>query len=137
MKCGRKSDAALIVVDTSVWIDALREPTGEEANTLKGLLDADEVALPVPVRVELLSGIAKKERLRVQRALTGLPVLAINDETWSILEDFATRAAIVGQRFTVTDLLIASAARELGALVWSLDSDFERMERAGLVELYR
>lgn len=137
MKCGGKSDAALIVVDTSVWIDALREPTGEEANTLKGLLDADEVALPVPVRVELLSGIAKKERLRVQRALTGLPVLAINDETWSILEDFATRAAIVGQRFTVTDLLIASAAREIGGLVWSLDSDFERMERAGLVELYR
>jgi predicted nucleic acid-binding protein len=127
----------LIVVDTSVWIDALREPAGKQANTLKGLLDADEVALPVPVRVELLSGIAKKERLRVQRALTGLPVLAINDETWTILEDFATRAANAGERFTITDLLIASAAREIGGLVWSLDNDFARMERTGLVQLYQ
>jgi predicted nucleic acid-binding protein len=127
----------LIVVDTSVWITSLRQPSGETSETLKGILDADEVALPVPVRVELLSGIAKKERLRVQRALSGLPVLAINDETWSILEEFVNRAADAGQRFTITDLLIASAAREIGALVWSLDSDFERMERAGLVQLYQ
>jgi len=32
--------------------------------------------------------------------------------------------------------LIASLAAEIGGLVWSLDKDFERMERLGLVSLY-
>jgi predicted nucleic acid-binding protein len=33
-------------------------------------------------------------------------------------------------------MLIGAIAAEAGALVWSLDNDFIRMERAGLVELY-
>jgi predicted nucleic acid-binding protein len=39
----------VIVVDTSIWIDANRRPDGNSATTLKALLDADEVALAWPV----------------------------------------------------------------------------------------
>ena len=46
------------------------------------------------------------------------------------------RAADAGERFTVTDLLIASLTSEIGGLVWSLDKDFERMEKLGFVSLY-
>lgn len=123
----------MIVVDTSVWISALRQPVGSNAEILNSLLSADEVALPVPVRVELLSGAGHKERPRLRRALTSLPVLGMTDDTWSIVDQWLDK----GHAFSLPDLLIAAAAREIGALVWSLDSDFERMERAGLVELYR
>jgi hypothetical protein len=35
-----------------------------------------------------------------------------------------------------TTLLIARLAHDIGGLVWSLDSDFERMARLKLVRLY-
>lgn len=46
------------------------------------------------------------------------------------------RDASAGQRFAITDLLIARLADEIGALVWSLDSDFERLARLKFVNIY-
>lgn len=126
----------MTVVDTSVWVAALRGASGSAAETLAGLLDADEVALPLPVRLELSAGVARSERSALTRALTALPVVAPSDETWALIERWIEQAANAGQRFALTDLLIAALAEELGALVWSLDADFERMSAVGLVRLY-
>ena len=125
----------MIVVDTSVWIASLRgiEP---QSKILKSFLDADEVALPVPVRIELLARISRGERARVERALTGLPICAITDGTWAIVRGWVGPAADVGHTFTISDLLIGAVASEIGGLVWSLDRDFERMAALGFVRLY-
>jgi predicted nucleic acid-binding protein len=58
------------------------------------------------------------------------------EETWQPLTEWIARAADAGERFAVTDLLIASLSTEIGGLVWSLDKDFERMEKLGFVSLY-
>ena len=42
-----------------------------------------------------------------------------------------------GLRFGLTDLLIARLADEAGALVWSLDADFEQLAKLEMVRLYR
>jgi predicted nucleic acid-binding protein len=126
----------VIVVDTSVWVAAQRRPSSGTAATLLTLLDADEVALALPVRLELLAGVARSDRRRFQRAFSALPVLVPTEETWQPLDDWIARAADAGQRFAITDLLIARLADEIGGLVWSLDSDFERLERLNMVALY-
>lgn len=126
----------MIVVDTSVWVDAIRCPKGITQSTLKQLIDADEVGLALPVRIELMAGIARKDRRAFGRALSGLPVLIPTEETWRLIESWVTPAADKGQRFAVTDLLIAGLANESGALVWSLDEDFDRLEELGLVQTY-
>ena len=126
----------MIVVDTSVWVAAQRHPAGDTARTLLSLLDADEVALALPVRLELWAGIAKSDRRRFERAFSALPVLVPTEETWELLGDWIARAADAGQRFALTDLVIARLADEIGALVWSLDSDFERLARLKLVRMY-
>jgi predicted nucleic acid-binding protein len=127
----------LIIVDTSVWISALRGLNAGHAETLTSLLDADEVALPVPVRIQLLSVVSPQERAQVRKALSGLPVIAVNEEMWSTVERWTEHAADGGHHFALSDLLIAAAADDIGGLVWSLGRDFERMARMGLVELYR
>jgi len=126
----------MIVVDTSVWVDALRHGDGPVAAALGRLLDADEVALAVPVRMELLAGVARKDRPALLRGLSALPVLAPTDDTWSTAQGWIAPAADQGQRFALADLLIAALADEIQALVWSLDSDFARLETLGYARLY-
>jgi predicted nucleic acid-binding protein len=103
---------------------------------LRGLLDADEVALALPVRLELLAGVSKAQRRALRRALSALPVLVPSEATWEPLEEWVATAGDAGERFAVTDLLIARLADDIGALVWSLDRDFERMARLELIRAF-
>ncbi len=126
----------MIVVDTSVWVAAMRHPRSEEAGALRALLDADEVALPLPVRLELAAGVSPRDRAALRRGLSALPVVHPSEDTWALMEGWVDSAADAGHRFSLTDLLIAGLARELGALVWSLDEDFGRMEQLDMVHRY-
>ena len=125
----------MIVVDTSVWVAALRADR-EEAHVLRRLLDSDEVLLPVPVKIELLSGASNRHRAALRSALSALPLAYPTDDTWRMMELWTDRAVRRGNAFGVGDLLIAAITHEAGALVWSLDEAFERMERLRLVERY-
>jgi predicted nucleic acid-binding protein len=126
----------MIVVDTSVWSAVLRSSSCAAAPIFTSILQADEVLLPVPVRSELLGGARACDREPLRRALCGLPVAYPGDETWALIDRWVQHAADQGERFGVGDLLIAAIAREAGALVWSLDADFQRMERLAFVALY-
>ncbi len=126
----------MIVVDTSVWVAALRT-AGSEAETLRLLLDEDEVLLPVPVKIELLSGTSKRDRAALRSALSALPLAYPTDETWRLMDGWTDRTARAGAAFGFGDLLIAAIAHEAGALVWSLDAAFERLQRMRLIDLYQ
>jgi predicted nucleic acid-binding protein len=119
-----------------VWIDVARRATSPRAGVFQRLLDADEVALALPVRLELMSGIARKHRSAFKRTLSALPILWPSEDTFRLVESWIEPAADAGFRFGVTDLTIAALASELDALVWSLDADFGDMETLGLVRLY-
>ena len=126
----------MIVVDTSVWIDAHRRPLGKYAKTLNDLLDADEVALALPVRLELVAGVSRRDRAALLRGLSALPLVRPTDETWNLIERWILAAADKGYRVGLSDWLIAALASEIGALVWSLDDDFETLERLKMVGRY-
>ena len=124
----------MIAIDTSVWIDFFRgrQPV---ADRVVAALDRDELAVPVPVRIEILSGARRGERPRLARLLRALPVLSPSDETWRRMEEWVSTGAAAGHRFGVADLLVAAIAVENDCDLWSLDADFERMARLGLVRL--
>lgn len=126
----------MIVVDTSVWILALRSASGPESVALRSLLDADEVALAVPVRTELLMGARASDRARLERELKGLPLLYPTEESWRTIDRWTERASRAGVTFAIGDLLIGVLAADIGGLVWSLDGDFDRMEKLKLVDRF-
>lgn len=124
----------MIAVDTSVWIDFFRgrQPV---ADRLAAALDRDELALPVPVRMEILSGARRAERPRLARLLSALPLLSPSDETWRRMESWVATGAAAGHRFGAADLLVAAIAAENDCEIWSLDADFGRLARLGLVRV--
>ena len=124
----------MIVVDTSVWIAASRQRL--LADALRELIEEDEVALALPVRLELWAGLAKHQRAAFRRQFSSVPQLYPTDDTWKPISGWIERAYDAGDRFGLADLLIASLAEEIGGLVWSLDQDFERMERLKIVSRY-
>ena len=126
----------MICVDTSVWVEALRDRGSPAGRHLDDLLDRDEAALPVPVRVELLSGASRTDRPRLRRALSGLPVLLPTAETWNRIDDWIRQAGDRGHRFGVGDLLIGAIAAEHGLALWSFDNDFRRMHSLGFIKKY-
>jgi predicted nucleic acid-binding protein len=126
----------VVVVDTSVWIEAHRHPSSARARALGELLDADEVALPVPVRLELAAGVSRRDKPALLRGLAALPILAPSQDTWNLIERWVPAAADKGLRFGLADWLIAALADEIGGLVWSLDDDFEQLERLKMCRRY-
>ena len=126
----------MIFVDTSVWVAALRDGASEEANALRRLLDDDEVALPIIVRLEILSGASGRERAELRRLLSAIPVFLPTAATWATVEAWIDRASSAGERFGVADLLIAAIAAEHSGSVWSLDHDFARMGAVGLIAVH-
>jgi predicted nucleic acid-binding protein len=124
----------VIAVDTSVWIDFFRgrSPIVEK---LFVLLNQDEVALPVSVKIEILSGARKSEVHRLDRVLSALPILYPTEGLWRRTEQWVTAGAAAGQRFGVGDLLVAALAIENGCTLWSLDGDFKRMANLHMVTL--
>jgi predicted nucleic acid-binding protein len=126
----------VIVVDTSVWIAYFRGKPARLMLDLQDLLDQDRVALPAPVRIELLSGARGPDVGRLRRVLSALPHWLPSDATWTTMEAWAVSAGAKGEHFGIGDLLIGAIAYERGASIWSLDHDFARLATLGLVTLH-
>jgi predicted nucleic acid-binding protein len=124
-----RENAAVILVDTSAWVDFFRG-TGRLANDVEEALVSGEAAVCGPIVTELRRGLRRDHRSRVLRALDGCRLLEQPDDLWTLAGDLG---AILGRRgLTVKtlDLLIATYAIAHGAPLLTADSDFNGIARA-------
>lgn len=103
---------------------------------LDELLDLDAVAVPVPVRIEILAGCKPKEQAGMRQMLSALPTFYPSSSTWTSLDHWIETATRSGHQFALGDLLIAAITAEQKGRVWSLDEDFTRLKKLKLVEVY-
>lgn len=117
----------LYLVDTSVWIRALRRSgSGEVQRRLEDLLVANEAATCDMVRLELLRAAADEtEQARLEARLHGLHQLSADADDWLAAArlGFALRQA--GITVASPDLLIAAIGLRHDAIVVHADRDFE------------
>ena len=121
--------AGLIIVDTSVWVAYFRGANPLIQHALDGLIDDDCVAVVPPVRLELILGCRKAQRKVLIESIDALHHLPVTEQTWALAEKLSSDMRGTGTTPGVVDVLIAAAASEHEALLWTLDKDFAPLFR--------
>ena len=120
----------MILVDTSAWIEFLRDTASPVCERVDELLGAD-VAICEPVRMEVLAGARSDQHLRDLRGLLGRATLVATEST-----DYDDAAALYrtcrrrGETVRkLIDCLIAAVAIRTGLPILHADADFDTLSR--------
>jgi predicted nucleic acid-binding protein len=120
----------VILVDTSAWIEFLRDTGSPVCQAVDDLLD-DETAICDVVSMEVLAGARDDAHLDALRGLLAraafLPVEAVDYEVASASYRACRRRGETVRR--LIDCLIAAVAIRVGVAVLHADADFEVLAR--------
>lgn len=128
----------MVLVDTSVWIEATRRE-GELAYKvgLESLLEEYEAAWCSPVKLEFLGGARREDRPKLAFWFECIPYRSIEERHWETAKLNAWKLRDKGHTLPWNDILIASLALDLGWRVYAKDKHFETMAKEIGLRLYR
>lgn len=115
----------MILIDTSAWIEFLRDTNSDVCNRVDDLIDSS-IATCDPIRMELLAGATSAENLGDLRALLArTTVLSTHPEHYEMASSLyrSARSRGLTVRSTV-DCLIAAIAIDHGLPLLTADRDF-------------
>jgi len=112
----------MVLVDTSVWIDHLRNDNGR----LRDLLDAAEVLVHPFIVGELALGTLRR-RDEILGLLSEMPQAPVASHG-EVLR-FIDRRRLMGKGIGYVDAHLLAAAVLANARVWTLDTAFARLAR--------
>jgi predicted nucleic acid-binding protein len=128
----------MVLVDTSVWIEAARREGDLACKVgLEGLLEAAEAMYCGPIKFEFLGGARVQERPCLCTYLNCIPYKAIDDTAWQFAIDCAWRLRDKGQTIPWNDILIGSLSLRWLCRVYAKDQHFETMRDVLGVRLYK
>jgi predicted nucleic acid-binding protein len=120
----------MIFVDTSAWIEFLRDTGSEVCNTVDNLLDAD-LAICDAISMEVLAGARSEQHLGQLRGLLArailVPITAEDYDQAAALYRTCRRNGETVRK--LIDCLIASVAIRSNAPVLHADADFAVLAR--------
>ncbi len=121
----------MILVDTSVWIDLLRDRTGEVVDIFRSIVGDDLYFLTRFTQLELLQGAKDEyEWRKLQEYLDTQIYLEAAEGTWvkaaRIYYDLRREGITINSPI---DCCIAQLAIENGVTLLHKDQDFERIEK--------
>ena len=127
----------MIIVDTSAWIEFLRDTGSMVCNTVDDLLDTD-LAICDMISMEVLAGARDEQHLAQLRGLlaraTLVPVIAEDyDHAAALYRTCRRNGETVGK---LIDCLIAAVAIRSNAAVLHADADFATLARHTLLALH-
>ena len=118
----------MVIVDSSVWIQYLRNPHAQPGRIMDALLAQHQVAMVGPVLFEILQGARTYEEVRsFSERLTALVFLDADVMTWVTMGEMGYNLRRAGVTLAFSDLLISSLAIQHAFPVYTHDRDFERV----------
>ena len=128
----------MVVVDSSVWIEAARRQGRLEYKVgLEGLLDAGEAMICGPIKLEVLGGARPQDRQRMSTYFDCLPCRATEDAAWEFAKKCAWQLRDSGESIPWNDVLIGSLALAWQCRVYAADRHFEIMRDVLGLPLYQ
>ena len=118
------SSSESVLLDTSVWIDALRGRTPEIVALTRELLNDDRVLTCGPVIFEINRGLRHTERKRITSLFEALTRLPVEEEIWEQAGDLDVSLRRKGIAMPPMDILIAQICRHHDMSLFTLDEHF-------------
>lgn len=127
----------MILVDTSVWVDAFNSTSAPAARELRRLItDSEPIAVTGVVVAEVLQGVTRDVKL-IEQYLSAWDLLEpAGLSTYREAAAIFRLARATGFTVTTIDTVIAAVALEHGASVFTLDKDFVRIAKLTNLALY-
>lgn len=119
----------MVIVDTSVWVDVLRDETGRERDAMVAAIGDDELVLTRFTQLELLQG-ARDEREwgLLHESLATQAFAESQSATWPDAARIYFDLRRTGRTVrSPIDCCIAQIAIDRGALLLHRDRDFEQI----------
>ena len=117
----------LVLIDTSVWILALRKsPLPAARDEVEHLLAEDRVAIFPMICLELLGGTKSVDEFnRLKNRLDALYQIPADRANWETAAEIAFKLRQQGKTIPHTDMLIGAAAILANALLLHADKHFD------------
>ena len=121
----------LVLIDTSVWVSALRPSGAGNARDQVGrLLDEDRAATCGVIIAELLNGTgSRKEYHALSTDLDALHYLPAPESVWKRISELGFKLRAKGLHIPTTDLLIAQIATDNKCTLLHTDIHFDHIAR--------
>ena len=126
----------MILVESSVLMEAQRLPGSENATHLAELIASGEAAVAGPVIMEYLRGSRSDEEFEfLSNRIASITSLDVDEQTWVLAGRLSRRYILAGQTMSDLDVVIAATAIRYGVPLYTLDSDFARIPELDLYDL--
>lgn len=121
----------MVLLDTSVWIFALRSLGSPEIQArVRPLILNGEAALSDWIVLELMTGLRKGQQAdSLLEFFSPLSRLSFHESWWPNVWKLAALLRGKGISPSAADCLIATTALEHDLVLWHCDKDFEQMKR--------
>jgi predicted nucleic acid-binding protein len=113
-----------VLLDTSVWIDALRGKTPEMVTLTQKLLNDDRVLTCGPVIFEIKRGLRPADRKKIMPLFDALTRLLFEESMWETAGELDAALRRKGITVPPMDVLIAQVCRHHKVLLFTLDDHF-------------
>lgn len=128
----------MVLVDSSVWIEAIRRTGRLDVKVgLEGLLEEYEAGWCGPVRLEVMGGARAMDRPRLAAWFSCIPYRPMEESAWEDARDRYWALRDQGHTLPWSDVLIGSLALAWGWRVYAVDRHFEVMRDVLGLRLYQ